>query len=142
MKAVLEAIKSNPIIPVVTGGDTTLMNHQQLSAYADALASDPVRRVRELVGACRKSGERRDDLRRVIKHGNAGNLWGQNMTVPELQLLRDCDTRWSSTYQMIGRAITLYPVSLHQYEASYVLSDPDIALLTGHQDVLEQRRPS
>ncbi|OJT08400.1 hypothetical protein TRAPUB_688 [Trametes pubescens] len=109
VKAVLEAIKSNPIIPVVTGGDTTLMNHQQLSAYADALASDPVRRVRELVGACRKLGERRDDLRRVIKHGNAGNLWGQNMTVPELQLLRDCDTRWSSTYQMIGRAITLYP---------------------------------
>lgn len=113
VKAVLESVKSDPIIPVIATSSTSTMSQQDLSAYADALASDPVRRVRELVGACRKSGERRADLQRVIKEGNKANLWGQNKKVPELQLLRACDTRWSSTYQMVGRALSLYPVGWH-----------------------------
>ncbi|CDO72222.1 hypothetical protein BN946_scf184970.g74 [Trametes cinnabarina] len=92
VKAVLEAIKSDPIIVVIPGG-----------------ASDPVRGIRDLVGSCRKSGERRADLQRIIKQGNLGNLWGLNKLIPELQLLRDCDTRWSSTFQMIACALTLYP---------------------------------
>ncbi|OJT11606.1 hypothetical protein TRAPUB_11875, partial [Trametes pubescens] len=122
VKAVLESIKSDPIIPVIATSSMSTMSHQELSAYADALVSDPVRRVRELVGACRKSGERRAALQHVIKEGNKANLWGQNKKVPELQLLRDCDTRWSSTYQMIGRALSLYPVGGHLHLCSSRLS--------------------
>ncbi|OJT05329.1 hypothetical protein TRAPUB_3770 [Trametes pubescens] len=108
VKAVLEEIKKDPIDPVISASNSE-NDRQGLSAYAEALSSDPVRRVRELVAACRKSGERRADLRRIIVQGNVASLWGQGKQVPELQLLRDCDTRWSSTYQMIGRALTLYP---------------------------------
>ena len=31
-------------------------------------------------------------------------------TLPEVQLLRDCETRWSSTFLMITRVLNLYPV--------------------------------
>lgn len=34
--------------------------------------------------------------------------------LPEVQLLRDCETRWSSTFLMITRVLTLYPVGGNQ----------------------------
>lgn len=35
----------------------------------------------------------------------------QSPLMPVLQLLRDCETRWSSTYLMIDRILVLWPVS-------------------------------
>ncbi|KAJ7633847.1 hypothetical protein DFH06DRAFT_1004046, partial [Mycena polygramma] len=76
-----------------------------LGNYADAVASDPVGRGRQIVAACRASGQRRAELKLVIKQGNEKKLWGLRV----LQLLRDCETRWSSTYLMSDRLTELYP---------------------------------
>ena len=82
----------------------------ELSSYADALRSDPVGQTRGIVGVCRASGGRRKDLKSTIEEGNKSKSWGEIIRV--VQLLRDCETRWSSTYNMIDCAMELYPVNL------------------------------
>lgn len=94
-----------------------------LGTYGDVLRGDPVGRLRKLVSDYRVSGQQRSALRAVIRDGNKVNSWPQTMldfdspdagkkgcSLPEVQLLRDCETRWSSTFQMIARVLTLYPV--------------------------------
>lgn len=94
-----------------------------LDTYGDALRGDPIGRVRKLVSDCRASGQRRSALRAVIKNGNMMNAWPTTVmnfdspafqkdggVLPEVQLLQDCETRWSSTFLMIVRVLTLYPV--------------------------------
>ncbi|KAI0657993.1 hypothetical protein C8Q70DRAFT_1045966 [Cubamyces menziesii] len=139
--AVLEKVKKEPIIPVVTLPSENIMG---LQSYADALVTDPVKCTRGLVAACRKSGERRADLRRIITEGNTINLWGQQRKIPEKQLLRDCETRWSSTYQMIGRVLALYPAIQvflnsedHQDLAHLKLSSEQVRVLTDIHQVLQ-----
>ncbi|KAH9164363.1 ribonuclease H-like domain-containing protein, partial [Lactarius sanguifluus] len=78
-----------------------------LTSYAEALDSDPVNRTRGIVGVCRASGGRRKELKHAIEDGNKSNTWGEIIRV--VQLLRDCETRWSSTYNMIDRTMELYP---------------------------------
>ena len=82
---------------------------QAAPEYATALRNDPVKLARQLVTACRASGGRRAELREVIKEGNRIHAFGDK-PLPELQLLRDVDTRWSSTFLMINRVLTLHPV--------------------------------
>ena len=76
--------------------------------YGNALQRDPVGRVRKLVSECRVSGQRRSALRTVIKNGNEMKSWPQTVMdfdspmlpdalktggkLPEVQLLRDCET--------------------------------------------------
>jgi hypothetical protein len=103
-------------VPVLaSSSDPTRRAH--LERYANALATDPVGGARTLVGVCRKSGQRRSDLRATIEEGNSnGSFRDENgkpvAAVPVQQLLRDCETRWSSTFNMTGRVITLYPVNI------------------------------
>lgn len=78
--------------------------------YAAALENDPVKRARQLVAACRASGQQREDFAAVIADGNKCFAWGPGKTLRQVQLLRDVDTRWSSTYLMIDRLLELYPV--------------------------------
>ncbi|KAI0790281.1 hypothetical protein BC629DRAFT_1287814 [Irpex lacteus] len=117
----------------------------RIGFYADALAADPVGRVRSLVAACRASGQRREDLRAVIINGNETGRWESIGGVPLLQLLRDCPTRWSSTYMMVDRALRLYPalaafLSLpkHVDVAHHALTDTDIDVLEDIHDVLQK----
>ncbi|KAH7903910.1 ribonuclease H-like domain-containing protein, partial [Hygrophoropsis aurantiaca] len=89
-------------------------NPKSLRVYADALALDPIGECREIVAACRSSGQRRRRLKAVIKEGNEKGYWegklpNNETTLPVLQLLRDCVVRWSSTYGMIERVLLLYP---------------------------------
>jgi hypothetical protein len=100
------AILSSLVIPASAHYQT----QDSCERYCHALQAHPIRKVRSLVAACRASGQRRYDLMTVIQQGNKENLWGM-FSIPEWQLLRDCETRWSSSYLMIGRALTLYPVS-------------------------------
>ena len=83
--------------------------------YAEILQRDPIGRVRELVGSCRSSGQRRRDLERFIREGNESGYWKLKITGCEralhVRLVRDCTTRWSSTYLMIDRVTELYVVS-------------------------------
>jgi hypothetical protein len=79
-----------------------------LAEYADALSAKPVSITRTIVAICRKSGSRRKELHNIISEGVRDGTWPKLRVV---QLLRDCVTRWSSTYNMIDRCIELYPVS-------------------------------
>ncbi|KAF8983519.1 hypothetical protein BDQ17DRAFT_1214447, partial [Cyathus striatus] len=64
------------------------------------LDSDVVGATRKLVNACCTSDQRCMALRNAIQHGNENGLFGEDK-LPELELLRDVDTRWSSTFLMI-----------------------------------------
>ncbi|KAJ6473957.1 hypothetical protein C8R47DRAFT_1053485 [Mycena vitilis] len=80
-----------------------------LVLYAEALEADPVGKTRQIVAACRASGQRRADVKQIIQDGNEKFLWGSDGVIRVVQLLRDCETRWSSTYLMSDRLIELYP---------------------------------
>lgn len=97
-----------------------------------APSTDIVHTIRRLIATLRVSGQRRENLMTTIAKGNtAGNwevsaIWKEwwisydpdartgardnQIRLPEVQLLRDCPTRWSSTYLMLTRFLELYPV--------------------------------
>lgn len=83
--------------------------------YLNALESDLVGKCRSIVAACRVSGQRRQALLKKIDEGNKSGYWKGKLDngkdkIPLVQLLRDCETRWSSTYNMIDRVLELYAV--------------------------------
>ncbi len=84
---------------------------QNNPAYTEALQDDPIKRAQELVSVCRASGQRREELMQIIKDGNKTGAFPEQL--PEVQLLRNVDTRWSSIYLMIHRLLELYPVRIH-----------------------------
>ncbi len=77
-------------------------------AYRQALGCDIIGKCRSLVNACRASGMRREAFRKLISEGNDKIYWDERLPIHEL--LRDCETRWSSTHNMIERFIDMYPV--------------------------------
>jgi hypothetical protein len=111
VKTILAELKDNPRAPVLASS-TNANDKPALTRYADALASDPVRRTRDIVATCRASGQRRAELQTVVTSGNKSNLW----ELRTLQLLRDCDTRWSSTKNMMTRLIYLYAICTDSYQ--------------------------
>jgi len=98
--------------------------------YGVALQGDPVGRVQKLVSDCRASGQRCSALHAVIRNGNQMKSWPQTVMdfdsptlpdaqktggiLPEVQLLQDCETQWSSTFLMITCVLTLYLVRDNQ----------------------------
>ena len=82
-------------------------------AYANALESDVVGKARSLVSACRASGQRREDFQSTITEGNSSKSFLNGKQLWNVQLLRDMDVRWSSTYLMIDRVLELYPVCMN-----------------------------
>jgi len=90
----------------------------KLIEYTAAVKSDPIGCTRGIVAVCRKSGQRREGLMDVINAGNCSNAWGPNIAIRPVQLLRDCETRWSSTFNMVNRLIELYPVSTNTFHES------------------------
>lgn len=98
-----EALRAMPLPDGVTMED-----------YRAALAADIIGTARKLVTACRTSGQRREDFELTIVEGNAARTWkdseGNPLPLPVLQLLRDCETRWSSTFLLLDRVLTLLPV--------------------------------
>ena len=101
-----------------------------LDIYGVTLQGDPVGRVRKLVSDCQASGQQCSALHAVIRNGNQMKSWPQTVmdfdsptlpdaqktggTLPEVQLLQDCETRWSSTFLMITHVLTLYLVRDNQ----------------------------
>lgn len=84
--------------------------------YCAALAADVIGTARKLVAACRVSGQRREDFELTICEGNEAGSWtdseGNPFSLPVLQLLRDCETRWSSTFLLLDRVLMLLPVCI------------------------------
>ena len=87
-----------------------------IEEYRTALAADIIGTARKLVTACRVSGQRREDLKLIIQEGNKAGSWkdseGTPLSLPVLELLRDCETRWSSTFLMLNRVLMLLPVRI------------------------------
>lgn len=82
-------------------------------AYQVALKSDVVARVRRYVTACRASGQRHEEFNTILMEGNKAEGWGElHEPIREVGLLKDVDTRWSSTFRMIDRFLETYLVSL------------------------------
>jgi len=77
--------------------------------YLQVLQSDVVSSARQLVTACRASGQRREDLSAIIQEGYRSGTW-EKTKLRDVTLLRDVITRWSSVYLMINRLLELYPV--------------------------------
>jgi hypothetical protein len=79
-------------------------------AYLSALETGPVSICRESIKSMRSSDIHREGLRMAIQDGNFQAAFktenGEILTLPLLELLRDCETRWSSTYNMISRYLT------------------------------------
>lgn len=105
----LDELKKQPQMVLETAAAGCDMN--ALVKYQNALAADPVGGTRSIVAACRASGQRRAALKEVIQTGNATSTWNDEIT--HAQLLRDCETRWSSTRNMVARTLEIYPVSIH-----------------------------
>ncbi|KAJ3911829.1 ribonuclease H-like domain-containing protein [Lentinula edodes] len=118
-------------------------NPNNSEEYQNALASDLISRVRHLVNLCRASGNRRDDFRNTVlsmreeirnariersqeREGNSvddkSDYSDTTMLLERVVvLLRDVDTRWSSTFFMVDRFLELYP-AIRQF----VQNDPKI----------------
>jgi hypothetical protein len=105
----VKKLKDNPYAPVIATCHEEAGPSEALIEYAKAVKSDPIGTAVGIVAVCRKSGQRRAKLQQIILEGNHDNAWPDGSIRP-LQLLRQCETRWSSTFNMIGRCIELYPV--------------------------------
>ncbi|KAL1684960.1 ribonuclease H-like domain-containing protein [Schizophyllum commune] len=102
-----------------------------------ALSSDVVAAARAIVVALRASGLRREDLSEVIRIGNLEKVWrdqhGKPVALPDVTLLRDVDTRWSSTFLMINRLLVLYEAVAH------ILSSEKYITTLGHLALSEKQ---
>lgn len=82
--------------------------------YLCALKADVVGIARKLIAACRISGKRWEEFADTIIEGNRNGTWtdgdGNVILIKPLQLLRDCETRWSSTHLMVDRVLIELPV--------------------------------
>jgi len=82
--------------------------------YVQALTADVLGTARKLISACRVSGRRREEFVDTILQGNLDETWNDNDGNPisreALELLRDSDNRWSSTYLMVDRVLAMLPV--------------------------------
>jgi hypothetical protein len=108
--------------------------------YCKALVGDVLGIARKLVTACRASGKRREEFLDTILQGNLDNTWtdtdGNPISKETLQLLRDCEIRWSSTYFMVDRVLTMLPVCF----ATINIHSLRFNSFLGHQRVLQTFR--
>lgn len=102
------APESPPVTQIDSDHDINTLE-EEAAEYYSILEDDVVSAARHLVTTCRSSGQRREELAKIIKEGNKSGSFGSSLR--EVVLLRDMDVRWSSTFLMIDRVLELYPVS-------------------------------
>ncbi|KAH6880312.1 hypothetical protein BKA70DRAFT_1126566, partial [Coprinopsis sp. MPI-PUGE-AT-0042] len=123
--------------------------------YREGIAGEPVGGVRSIVSSCRASSLRRRDLQRTITEGNEQGSWTPENRVLQrpndhpnrirnLQLLRDCETRWSSIFLMTDRYLYLHPCVSAFLEADiqwdishYNLTSAEVQVLLDLHMILE-----
>jgi hypothetical protein len=81
---------------------------------ADAITRDPISLARAMVHFVRASSTRRIAFENIIKQGNKDGDFATpdnpNHQIRNIQLLRDMEVRWDSTYYMIRRVLEMRPV--------------------------------
>jgi hypothetical protein len=100
---------------------------QKDTAYTQALESDTVSRIQELVRQLRTTGQRRDALQRSIDIGNKAGIFEN--PIPRLQLIRRVVTRWSSYFRMLDRWLHLTPA------INLLLGSPNVTGLDAHSSL-------
>ncbi|KAJ3849378.1 ribonuclease H-like domain-containing protein [Lentinula lateritia] len=99
--------------------------HRDGNPVRYSLESDLISRVRHIVAQCRASGNRREDFRnakKIVERGHSSNDDDDELLQRVVVLLRDVDTRWSSTFLMVDRFLELYP-AIEQF----ILNDPKLS---------------
>ncbi|KAF5332789.1 hypothetical protein D9611_005171 [Ephemerocybe angulata] len=125
--------------PEITGDEELELLAADLR-YKQILNVDIIKKVRDLVRFIRDSGQRRDDFERVTKLGNEDKSHlddeGTPLRLRVVGLLKDVDTRWSSTFLMIDRVLEMRPaikkffeLDKYQYKAELNLSLEEYAIL-------------
>ena len=93
--------------------------------YFAVLTADVIGTARKVIAMCRVSGKRREEFLNTILEGNLDKTWvdddGNPMSREVLQLLRDCETRWSSTYLMVDRFLVMLPVRPAMFDNDFIL---------------------
>jgi len=72
-----------------------------------SVQSDVVKRMRSLIVACRDGGKRREEFCQLVSEMHQASA-----DIPLLTLIYDVITRWSATYNMIGRFLLLLEVHI------------------------------
>ncbi|KIK92041.1 hypothetical protein PAXRUDRAFT_13455 [Paxillus rubicundulus Ve08.2h10] len=103
--------------------------------YLDTLKGDVISSARQLVTACRASGQCHEDVSRIINNGYTTGHWTKE-ELQDVALLRDVITRWSSISLMVDRLLELYPalsrlLSQDKYQElrKYELSEVELQVL-------------
>ncbi|KAI9058884.1 hypothetical protein FKP32DRAFT_1580955 [Trametes sanguinea] len=125
---------TNPSSYMDSEADTGSTPPQAQELPSPHSSDDP--RARQLVNACRASGQRCEDFMATITEGNRTEAFGQGKSLRAVQLLRDVNTWWSSTFLMIDRLLELYPTVLvfmespRQSDISYhLLNEAELQVL-------------
>ncbi|KAJ3925110.1 MAG: hypothetical protein NXY57DRAFT_907468 [Lentinula lateritia] len=75
----------------------------------DLEGTDNFLSARSLITAVRGSGQCCEEFKQIIKNGNISGGWGDfKQQLRVVELLKDVDTRWSSTFLMIDRLLELW----------------------------------
>ncbi|KAF8164540.1 hypothetical protein BJ912DRAFT_863633 [Pholiota molesta] len=91
--------------------------------YLEVLERDVVALICRYVTACRSSGQHREQFETILKKGNEAGGWGDtNEQLRNVGLLKDVDTRWSATFNMLDRFLETYLVSRKLVEINEDLS--------------------
>ncbi|KAJ3925282.1 MAG: hypothetical protein NXY57DRAFT_907279, partial [Lentinula lateritia] len=118
-------------LPPLNEGET---DDDSTEDYRRSLESDLISRVCQIITLCRASGNRWDDFwdtvmsmrKEMQKNGTHECADDNNNTDGLLErvvvLLRDVDTRWSSTFFMVDRFLELYP-AIEQF----ITNDPKLS---------------
>ncbi|KAI0719903.1 hypothetical protein C8Q72DRAFT_788566, partial [Fomitopsis betulina] len=103
--------------------------------YYQAVYGDVLARARQLVSVFRSSGPGDPAYVRPLSMATAQKELLNGGELLEVQLLRDCETCWSSVFLMVVRILTLWP-ALQSYAASAATSSTTTlneSLLTAHE---------
>ncbi|KAI8978312.1 hypothetical protein BD414DRAFT_516941 [Trametes punicea] len=107
--------------------------------YVNVLMQNPIRAARILINKARQSGQRREEFAQIVTECIKNQTFGEGVTPSGTQLLRDVDTRWSSTFLMVDRLLSLYPavqLLMRKYEPDALLSDKTLDVLSDIHEFL------
>jgi hypothetical protein len=90
VQTVLKEIEENPYHPVIAVLNDPSSPSEALCSYVEALHSNPVHKVQEIVAVCRRSGSCHAHLKALLKESNKKGIH----EIYEVQLLQDCVTCW------------------------------------------------
>ncbi|KAI0639810.1 hypothetical protein C8Q77DRAFT_1214245 [Trametes polyzona] len=145
--AIAPLCAGDPVDPILNDDQTSLMLDAHFNdalqndpEYAAALSENPVKAARTLIMKARQSGQRREEFDNLLnKCLDDGTFIAGEEPAPGTQLLRDVDTRWSSTFLMLDRLLTLYPVVqllMTKHDPGALLSDKTLDVLSDIREFL------